>query len=156
MIAVVILGTATKLKTTRNIALSGAVKGNANFDGSGNITISTTLDNVAIITGSITLTANTNENLSNNIQMQTQLNINFPNGFNKDNCVCIAFGMKKTTDKNYSYGTGGSDSANAVTGALYKDVILGAPTDNTKITMQVWQMSTSVQTYYYKLVLLKA
>jgi len=35
--------TATKLATTRNIALSGAVTGNANFDGSGNIAISTTL-----------------------------------------------------------------------------------------------------------------
>jgi acetylglutamate kinase len=34
--------TATKLATTRNIALSGAVTGSANFDGSGNITIATT------------------------------------------------------------------------------------------------------------------
>ena len=34
-------GTATKLQTARNIAISGAVTGNANFDGSGNITIST-------------------------------------------------------------------------------------------------------------------
>jgi hypothetical protein len=33
---------AAKLTTARNIALSGAVTGNANFDGSGNITISTT------------------------------------------------------------------------------------------------------------------
>jgi hypothetical protein len=34
--------TASKLATARNIALSGAVTGNANFDGSGNITIATT------------------------------------------------------------------------------------------------------------------
>jgi hypothetical protein len=33
---------ADKLTTTRNIALTGAVTGNANFDGSGNISISTT------------------------------------------------------------------------------------------------------------------
>ncbi|MBF9261009.1 phage tail protein [Acinetobacter baumannii] len=38
-------GTATRLKTSRNIALSGAVSGNADFDGSGNITISTTANN---------------------------------------------------------------------------------------------------------------
>lgn len=34
-------GTATKLQTPRNIALTGDVVGNANFDGSGNITIET-------------------------------------------------------------------------------------------------------------------
>ncbi|MDH1518493.1 phage tail protein [Acinetobacter johnsonii] len=41
--------TATKLKTSRNIALSGAVSGNADFDGSGNITINTQLkENTAV------------------------------------------------------------------------------------------------------------
>ena len=34
--------TATKLKTARTITLSGAVSGSASFDGSGNVTISTT------------------------------------------------------------------------------------------------------------------
>ncbi|WP_228265332.1 phage tail protein [Acinetobacter baumannii] len=37
--------TATKLQTSRNIAISGAVSGNAWFDGSGNITIVTTSNN---------------------------------------------------------------------------------------------------------------
>ena len=37
--------TATKLKTARNIALSGDVTGNANFDGSANISITTTVGN---------------------------------------------------------------------------------------------------------------
>ncbi|WP_216068995.1 phage tail-collar fiber domain-containing protein [Acinetobacter ursingii] len=37
--------TTTKLKTSRNIALSGAVSGNADFDGTGNITINTTANN---------------------------------------------------------------------------------------------------------------
>jgi len=37
--------TTTKLATARNIALSGDVTGNANFDGSGNITISTAVAN---------------------------------------------------------------------------------------------------------------
>ena len=36
--------TATKLATARNIAISGAVTGNTNFDGSGNITISTSVN----------------------------------------------------------------------------------------------------------------
>ncbi|ENX48753.1 MULTISPECIES: hypothetical protein [Acinetobacter] len=37
--------TASKLQNSRNIALSGAVSGNANFDGSGNINIETTHNN---------------------------------------------------------------------------------------------------------------
>lgn len=37
--------TATKLQTPRNIAISGAVSGSANFDGAGNITINTTSNN---------------------------------------------------------------------------------------------------------------
>ncbi|NRT77635.1 hypothetical protein [Clostridium beijerinckii] len=36
-------GTATKLQTPRNIALAGDVTGSANFDGSGNISITTTV-----------------------------------------------------------------------------------------------------------------
>ncbi len=39
--------TATKLKTARTIALSGDVSGSASFDGSGNITITTTVQNNA-------------------------------------------------------------------------------------------------------------
>lgn len=39
-------GTASKLKTAQNIALSGAVSGSASFDGSAGITIATTLANI--------------------------------------------------------------------------------------------------------------
>ena len=42
--------TATKLQTARNIALAGAVLGNVDFDGSGNITINTELkENTAVV-----------------------------------------------------------------------------------------------------------
>lgn len=41
-----------KLATARNIAISGAVTGNANFDGSGNITISTTTNHSHSYAGS--------------------------------------------------------------------------------------------------------
>lgn len=155
MIVVVILGTATKLKTSRNIALSGAVKGNANFDGSGNVTINTTQDNIAVITGSMTLEANSQSNLGSNSEQQTNLKINFPTGFNKDNCVCLAFGMKSYAEKNYSYGIGNTSSNRAVTGSFYRHCVLGASDDNTKISLQVWQMGTSKVTAYYKLVLMK-
>ena len=44
------VGSASKLKTPRNIALTGAISGNANFDGSGNITINTQLkENTAVV-----------------------------------------------------------------------------------------------------------
>ena len=36
---------ASKLKTARNIAITGAVSGSGNFDGSGNLSISTILNN---------------------------------------------------------------------------------------------------------------
>lgn len=109
----------------------------------------------AVLTGSMTLEANTSDVASSGSQKQTQLDINFPTGFNKDNCVCISFGMKTTTDKNYCYGIGGSNSVNATTGGLYKDVILGSATNATKIKLQVWQLSTTQKTVYYKIVLMK-
>ncbi len=143
--------TATKLQTARNIELSGAIKGKANFDGSGDIIINTSQDNIAIINGSITLQANPQSNLDNNSEKQTILEIDFPKGFNKDNCVCIAFGMKAAEERNYSYGVGFSASYRSVTGSLIRDVIL----DTSKIKLNVWQMATSEKTAYYRLVLMK-
>mgnify|MGYP004587424043 CR=1 FL=1 len=154
----VVLGnstTATKLQTARNIALSGAVKGNANFDGSGNITINTSQNNFIVVDGQITLQANSQSNLENNIEQQTILNIDFPSGFNKDNCVCVAFGMKAYQDKNYTYGIGANSSNRATTGSLYRHAILGAADNNRKIALQVWQMGTSTKTVYYRLILMK-
>ncbi|STZ63780.1 Uncharacterised protein [Moraxella lacunata] len=40
--------TATKLQTARNIALTGAVTGNVNFDGSGNVSMATTLTKATV------------------------------------------------------------------------------------------------------------
>lgn len=39
-------GTATKLQTARTITLSGSVSGSTSFDGSGNVTINTTVDSI--------------------------------------------------------------------------------------------------------------
>ncbi len=67
--------TATKLQNARNITLSGAVSGNANFDGSENITITTTQGNITVLTG---------------IVNGNGLEIDYPTDFTKDNCVCIS------------------------------------------------------------------
>jgi len=58
--------TATKLQTTRNIELSGAVTGSVNFDGSGNVVINTTAtsDPTLTLTGDVTGSA-TFTNLGN-------------------------------------------------------------------------------------------
>lgn len=73
--------TATKLQTTRTIALTGDVTGSASFNGSANATITTNLANVVLLTGT----------MSNG-----SININYPSGYNKDNCVVISSMLKRT------------------------------------------------------------
>lgn len=92
MIAVAILGTATKLKTIRNIALSGAVKGNANFDGSGNVEISTTQNNIFVLTGKISLSNGTGST-----------SVSYPTGLNSTNCIPIAVGIDITNTSIFRY-----------------------------------------------------
>lgn len=74
--------TATKLQTARTIALSGDVTGSASFNGSANVTITTNLANVAVLTG--TIPANTGNNSYSSIE------VNYPSGYNQNNCVIVA------------------------------------------------------------------
>ncbi len=46
VVVVAMLGSATKLKNTRNIKLQGAVSGNTNFDGSKDIVIDTEFNDI--------------------------------------------------------------------------------------------------------------
>lgn len=147
--------TATKLKTARNIKLQGAVSGSANFDGSNNVTINTVQNNVCVIEGQIELKANEQENLTTDKTKQTLWEISFPSGYNKDNCVCIAFGTKSSTGKNYAYGMSDARSTAQIRGTIFKSVVLGATSDNTKISCEAWNFSTEKTTIYYKIVLMK-
>lgn len=118
--------TATKLQTSRNIALSGAVKGNANFDGSGNITINTSQNNIAVLTGTVN---------------GKGVDIEYPNGFTKDNCVCICAMLQNPNNPNGAWGicNGGTfTSASYVTGALPLKIVL-----STKIGIQVRNINIS-------------
>lgn len=82
--------TATKLATARKITVNGAVSGSANFDGSGNVIITTTQANIAVLTGNI----------------QDDITINYPTGFNKNNCIVISAMMKmNNTNARYGYGS---------------------------------------------------
>ena len=78
--------TTTKLQTARNIKLQGAVSGNANFDGSGNIIINTTQSNIAILTGSTVVNASSSKTVT----------INYPSGYTESNCIPVAFALKST------------------------------------------------------------
>jgi hypothetical protein len=94
---------AAALTTARNIAVSGAVTGNANFDGSGNITISTTATSDPTITlggdlsGSATLTNLGNATLTATI-----------------NANSVALG----TDTTGSYVQQGATSGNGISGSV--------------------------------------
>lgn len=76
--------TTTKLATARTIALSGAVKGSAIFDGSSNITIPVTLGNISILSGTIVMPD------ANNSALGGSKDISYPSGFNKDNCIVLS------------------------------------------------------------------
>ena len=87
------LGTATKLKTPRNISLTGDVTGSASFDGSNNVIINADMANVAVLTGTM---------------KNGSATINYPNGYNKDNCIVISTMLKRvgvTSTRGYSVGT---------------------------------------------------
>lgn len=82
--------TTSKWGTARTISLSGAVSGSASVDGSENVTITTTQANIAVLTGTI----------------KEDITINYPSGYNKNNCIVISAMMKMTnTDARYGYGS---------------------------------------------------
>lgn len=72
----------SKWGTSRKITISGAVSGNANVDGSGDVTINVSQSNIAVLTGNVSIS---------NGSGYTELN--YPNGYTKDNCVAIASGL---------------------------------------------------------------
>lgn len=137
------LGTANKLKTARQIALTGAVSGSANFDGSGNVSITTKQANISVLTGNFSLNSSTGYTAD----------INYPDGYNKNNCVVIAFGLVTQNDSNakgYNFGGTYADSGDLLNNALSRDVSLR----NSQIRIRVKSPGSSGN-YTYKIVLMK-
>lgn len=89
------LGSANKLKTPRQISMSGAVSGSGSFDGSGDVNIVTTQANIAVLTGSLPDDGES-----------TEVKANYPTGFNRDNSVVIAVEGKRTFTGSEIYTTG--------------------------------------------------
>ncbi len=77
--------TATKLQTARKISLTGAISGNASFDGSGDIVINTENNNFSLIEHTISVGArSTSEDF-----------LNFPSGFTRDNCMVVSWSTEE-------------------------------------------------------------
>lgn len=107
--------TTTKWGTTRNIALTGAISGNANVDGSGNVTITTTQANIAVITGSMTGTGS----------KSLKKDIAFPSGYNNTNCVVLSAMFQRANSQNGTWGIGTTnDSASYIRGTIANSVYM--------------------------------
>ena len=151
--------TASKLATARNIKLQGAVSGNANFDGSENIIIKTSQANITVIEGNVKLAASTTELAEKGEGKLTTFDLNFPDGFNKENSILLSFGGKVMNDgRGYSDGVPVAMSNAMVNGNTPRSITLGgAPTSDiaNKIRCLIKNYSTTEVTYYYRIVLMK-
>lgn len=133
--------TATKLATKRKISLTGAVTGNVDFDGAGNVEILTKQANIKILTGSINVAA----------ESTSTTDISYPSGFTKDNALPIAFGNRTIDTKEWNYGFGEDNSGSSLNGGGSKLLIMNAD----KIRIGLTNISTTQKTYYYKIILMK-
>lgn len=157
LIVLILLGVATKLGTSRKIAVSGAVSGNANFDGSENINIATVQNNIAVIEGNLVCNKNTEDPLSGKVTY-TSKEVDFPEGFNRSNCFVISLGGKSFIDnRGYGYGNSGvTSSLDIALGTEPLKVQLGTSQNPNKIRISVGNISTTeLKTKYYQIVLMK-
>lgn len=136
------LGSANKLKTARKISMSGAVSGSGSFDGSGNVNIVTTQANIAKINGSA---------LFDSFLEYATFSVNYPNGFNEDNCVPIAFGYTRPYnlhDKpSYAFG-----------GFINNNMMVSLNTEMKKLEVAIYDPNSELKedvTINYEIVLLK-
>lgn len=138
--------TTTKWGTSRNIALTGAVSGSANVDGSGNVTITTTQANIAVITG--------------NLDSTGHAEINYPTGFNKDNSVVLFAGFHGTSQvSSWAYGAN-FNSSSYVSGAIPCQMTFGDKIEVWLRNIQIAQDGSVAvpaisRVHPYKIVLMK-
>lgn len=109
--------------------------------------------NIKVLTGSVTLDANSSGNVTNKALTYTDKNISFPSGFNKDNCIVIAFASTTNeSSRGLNYGQGGAyDTVNTLIGSVPRDAILKSD----GITLKFGNFSTSTLSINYKLYLMK-
>jgi hypothetical protein len=98
---VLTLGTASKLTTARNIKIQGAVEGDIDFDGSKNIIIDTTQNNISVLSGQISIPASDTQGTFNGTVDKT---ISYPKGYTKSNCKVINISTALPAQDIYSTG----------------------------------------------------
>lgn len=112
----------------------------------------------AIITGEIELEANSQENIGKDPKEATMTykNIEFPTGFNKDNCVVISVGFRKTDSKGFACGWNSyADSVDFIRGTMPYTLSLGFDQENPVMTLSLGNFATNQTTYQYRIVLMK-
>lgn len=113
----------------------------------------------AVLTGTVKLNANTSENATENVCTYTNLELNYPTGFNKDNCVVISCGRQNTSNYGYAYGWNNKiDSTSSMSGILpIRISLFGASTLQwaNKIRVQFGNLTTESHTITYKIILMK-
>ena len=100
-------------------------------------------DDIAVLTGNFALNSGTDYSTD----------ISYPNGFNKNNCAVMAFGLVMQNDSNgrgYNFGGTYKDSSDLLNNALNRDVNLR----DSQIHIRVKSLGTSGN-YTYKIVLMK-
>lgn len=116
-------------------------------------------DNMAVITGTLKLNANTQEKAVENICTYTDTKINYPNGFSADNCVLISCGRQNNNNFGYAYGWDNYiDSMDSLLGIVPMRINLyGDSTTEyaNKIRLQMGNLSTNEVSVPYKIVLMK-
>lgn len=153
--------TATKLATARTITLNGAVSGSISFDGSANKTITTTQNNIAVLTGSVTADASSYSSIS-----YATKDITYPTGYTANNCIVLAFALEALNAVNgYNYG---GDLSRSIGRTSEESVMIGSATDmamrgnlrtinlrNDNIRIRIVNVSDQSTTFNYKIVLMK-
>ncbi len=113
-------------------------------------------NNIAVLTGQVTLQAKENVGDSGIWDGSvTVFYLNFPEGFNKDNCVVISFMGRIFENRGYITGMPLQHLSAMANGAFPKTIQLGTDGYSDKILCSVMNYATHEHTYYYKIVLLK-
>lgn len=129
--------------------MQGDITGNASFDGSENLEINTELSIIATLTGTVTLEASADPGSS---YKQTIWNVNYPEGFNKNNCTIISLGGKFAGEGfAFGYIDIASSSISSISGAVPRSASL---TDS-GIRVQAWNIAGIEKDFSYQIVLMK-
>ena len=116
-------------------------------------------DRFVTIIGKATLTANTQENATNNKCTFTNIKIDYPSGFSAENCVLISYSRQHNSNMGYSYGWDNYlESMDNLIGVIPMRVTLfgNSTTEySNKIRLQLGNLSTSEADISFKITLMK-